>query len=53
MIFHNQLWSQTFFDLQHDADAKSERDFNLEASVMAQFDNPNVVRMEGVVTKCE
>jgi hypothetical protein len=23
----------------------------LEASVMAQFDNPNVVKMEGVITK--
>ncbi|XP_028394325.1 ephrin type-A receptor 2-like isoform X3 [Dendronephthya gigantea] len=36
--------------LKHDADAKSERDFMLEASAIGQFDNPNVVRMEGIIT---
>ncbi|XP_028394329.1 ephrin type-B receptor 3-like [Dendronephthya gigantea] len=37
--------------LKADASSKNSRDFLLEASVMAQFDNPNVVKMEGVVTK--
>ncbi|CAB4014881.1 ephrin type-A receptor 5 isoform X5, partial [Paramuricea clavata] len=37
--------------LKHDASSKSSRDFMLEASVMAQFDYPNVVKMEGVITK--
>ena len=32
---------------------KTEKDFLLEASVLGQFDNSNVVRMEGVVTKCK
>ncbi|XP_046850077.1 ephrin type-B receptor 2-like isoform X2 [Xenia sp. Carnegie-2017] len=37
--------------LKPESSAKSARDFLLEASVMAQFDHPNVVRMEGVITK--
>lgn len=30
---------------------KQRRDFLSEASIMGQFDHPNVIRMEGVVTK--
>lgn len=29
---------------------KQKRDFLAEASIMAQFDHPNVIRLEGVVT---
>lgn len=32
---------------------KQRRDFLGEASIMAQFDHPNVIRLEGVVTKCK
>lgn len=37
--------------LKRDSTVKSEKDFLLEASVMGQFNDPNVVRLEGVVTK--
>ena len=30
---------------------KQRRDFLAEASIMAQFDHPNVIRLEGVVTR--
>lgn len=30
---------------------KQKRDFLAEASIMAQFDHPNVIRLEGVVTQ--
>lgn len=30
---------------------KQRRDFLSEASIMAQFDHPNVIHLEGVVTK--
>lgn len=30
---------------------KQRRDFLSEASIMAQFDHPNVIRLEGVVTR--
>lgn len=39
--------------VQKDATAKSEKDFLMEASVMGQFDCPNVIKLEGVVTKCK
>jgi hypothetical protein len=39
--------------LQHDADARSRRDFFLEGSAMGQFNDPNVIHLEGVVTKSE
>lgn len=29
---------------------KQKKDFLAEASIMAQFDHPNVIRLEGVVT---
>ncbi|XP_026230831.1 LOW QUALITY PROTEIN: ephrin type-A receptor 4b [Anabas testudineus] len=29
------------------------RDFLSEASIMGQFDHPNIIRLEGVVTKCK
>lgn len=32
---------------------KQRRDFLSEASIMGQFDHPNIIRLEGVVTKCE
>ncbi|XP_042195012.1 ephrin type-A receptor 4b isoform X2 [Callorhinchus milii] len=32
---------------------KQRRDFLSEASIMGQFDNPNIIRLEGVVTKCK
>ncbi|MEQ2206315.1 Ephrin type-A receptor 3 [Xenoophorus captivus] len=31
---------------------KQRRDFLSEASIMGQFDHPNIIRLEGVVTKC-
>lgn len=30
---------------------KQRRDFLSEASIMGQFDHPNIIRLEGVVTK--
>lgn len=30
---------------------KQKRDFLAEASIMAQFDHPNVIHLEGVVTQ--
>ena len=38
---------------QSDHTEKDEKDFLLEASVMGQFHDPNVVHLEGVVTKCK
>lgn len=32
---------------------KQRRDFLSEASIMGQFDHPNIIRLEGVVTRCE
>ncbi|KAJ8389579.1 hypothetical protein AAFF_G00118160 [Aldrovandia affinis] len=32
---------------------QQRRDFLSEASIMGQFDHPNVIRLEGVVTKCK
>ncbi|XP_066454033.1 ephrin type-A receptor 3-like isoform X3 [Eleutherodactylus coqui] len=32
---------------------KQRRDFLGEASIMGQFDHPNIIRLEGVVTKCK
>uniref|UniRef100_A0A8C2PU46 receptor protein-tyrosine kinase n=1 Tax=Cyprinus carpio TaxID=7962 RepID=A0A8C2PU46_CYPCA len=32
---------------------KQRRDFLSEASIMGQFDHPNIIRLEGVVTKCK
>uniref|UniRef100_A0AAY4BQ96 Ephrin type-A receptor 6 n=1 Tax=Denticeps clupeoides TaxID=299321 RepID=A0AAY4BQ96_9TELE len=32
---------------------RQRRDFLREASIMGQFDNPNIIRLEGVVTKSE
>lgn len=32
---------------------KQRRDFLSEASIMAQFDHPNVIHLEGVVTRSE
>ncbi|XP_046850078.1 ephrin type-B receptor 1-A-like isoform X1 [Xenia sp. Carnegie-2017] len=37
--------------LKSDYTTKDEKDFLLEASVMGQFHHPNVIRLEGVVTK--
>ncbi|XP_076001135.1 ephrin type-A receptor 4-A-like [Genypterus blacodes] len=31
---------------------KQRRDFLSEASIMGQFDHPNIIRLEGVVTRC-
>ena len=39
--------------LKNDHTAKNEKDFLLEASAMGQFDHPNVIHLEGVITKCE
>ena len=36
-----------------DADQRSRKDFMLEASIMGQFCDPNVIFLEGVVTKSE
>ncbi|KAL0201227.1 hypothetical protein M9458_004414, partial [Cirrhinus mrigala] len=30
---------------------KQRRDFLSEASIMGQFDHPNIIRLEGVVTR--
>lgn len=30
---------------------RQRRDFLREASIMGQFDHPNIIRLEGVVTK--
>lgn len=30
---------------------QQKRDFLREASIMGQFNNPNIIRLEGVVTK--
>jgi len=30
---------------------KQRRDFLAEASIMGQFDHPNIIRLEGVVTR--
>ena len=32
---------------------QQRRDFLSEASIMGQFDHPNIIRLEGVVTRCE
>lgn len=32
---------------------QQRRDFLSEASIMGQFDHPNIIRLEGVVTMCE
>lgn len=32
---------------------KQRLDFLSEASIMGQFSHPNIIRLEGVVTKCE
>ncbi|TWW76745.1 Ephrin type-A receptor 4 [Takifugu flavidus] len=32
---------------------KQRRDFLSEASIMGQFDHPNIIHLEGVVTKCD
>ena len=32
---------------------KQRRDFLAEASIMGQFDHPNIIRLEGVVTRSE
>ncbi|XP_016897841.1 ephrin type-A receptor 3-like isoform X2 [Cynoglossus semilaevis] len=32
---------------------KQRKDFLSEASIMGQFDHPNIIRLEGVVTKCK
>uniref|UniRef100_A0A671YX88 receptor protein-tyrosine kinase n=1 Tax=Sparus aurata TaxID=8175 RepID=A0A671YX88_SPAAU len=32
---------------------KQRRDFLSEASIMGQFDHPNIIRLEGVVTRCK
>uniref|UniRef100_A0A8C8A0A2 receptor protein-tyrosine kinase n=1 Tax=Oryzias sinensis TaxID=183150 RepID=A0A8C8A0A2_9TELE len=32
---------------------KQRRDFMSEASIMGQFDHPNIIRLEGVVTRCK
>ncbi|CAL9688863.1 unnamed protein product [Knipowitschia caucasica] len=32
---------------------KQRRDFLAEASIMGQFDHPNIIRLEGVVTRCK
>lgn len=37
--------------LKADADQRSRKDFMLEASIMGQFCDPNVIFLEGVVTK--
>ena len=37
--------------LKQDATDKDRQDFLIEASIMKQFDNPNVINLEGVVTK--
>ncbi|XP_028394334.1 ephrin type-A receptor 7-like [Dendronephthya gigantea] len=37
--------------LKTDHTAKNEKDFMLEASVMGQFHDPNVIHLEGVITK--
>lgn len=36
---------------QHDADQRSKNDFFMEASAMGQFDDLNVIHLEGVITK--
>ncbi|XP_046850241.1 ephrin type-B receptor 2-like [Xenia sp. Carnegie-2017] len=37
--------------LKHDADQRSKNDFFMEASAMGQFDDLNVIHLEGVITK--
>ncbi|XP_028393816.1 ephrin type-A receptor 4-like isoform X2 [Dendronephthya gigantea] len=37
--------------LKHDSDERSKKDFFMEASAMGQFDDPNVIHLEGVITK--
>ncbi|XP_037538226.1 ephrin type-A receptor 4-A [Nematolebias whitei] len=32
---------------------KQRRDFLSEASIMGQFDHPNIIRLEGVITRCK
>ena len=32
---------------------KQRQDFLSEASIMGQFSHPNIIRLEGVVTKCK
>ncbi|MEQ2200221.1 hypothetical protein XENOCAPTIV_025398 [Xenoophorus captivus] len=32
---------------------KQRRDFLSEASIMGQFEHPNIIRLEGVVTRCK
>ena len=41
------------FNLQQGSSEKNRDDFLFEASIMGQFDHMNVIRLEGVVTKCE
>jgi serine/threonine protein kinase len=38
--------------LKAGASEKSTLDFLTEASIMGQFDDPNVIYLEGVVTRC-
>lgn len=40
-----------FFLLQHDSSEKNRKDFFMEASAMGQFHDPNVIHLEGVITK--
>jgi len=39
--------------LKAGATDKNRLDFLTEASIMGQFDDPNVIFLEGVVTKCK
>lgn len=43
----------SFSVFKADADQRSRKDFMLEASIMGQFCDPNVIFLEGVVTKSE
>ena len=39
--------------LKAQANERVKLDFLVEASIMSQFDHPNIVRLEGFVTKSE
>lgn len=39
--------------IKPEASDKAKRDFLTEATIMGQFDDPNVVQLKGVVTKCK
>lgn len=39
--------------LKAQANDKAKLDFLVEASIMSQFEHPNIIRLEGVVTKSE